>query len=40
MIDQAVWFDVSATDFYGNGRLPNPDWGRCLVRTQWTDAEA
>jgi lipopolysaccharide transport system ATP-binding protein len=38
MIDQALWFDVTATDFYGNGRLPNPDWGRFLVRSQWADA--
>ncbi len=40
MIDQALWFDVTATDFYGNGKLPNPDWGRFLVRSQWSDAEA
>ncbi len=35
MIDQAVWLEVTATDFYGNGKLPNPDWGRFLVRSQW-----
>jgi lipopolysaccharide transport system ATP-binding protein len=35
MIDQALWFDVTATDFYGNGKLPNPDWGRFLVRSRW-----
>lgn len=35
MIDQALWFDVAATDFYGNGKLPNPDWGRFLVRSAW-----
>jgi hypothetical protein len=35
MIDQALWFEVTATDFYGNGRLPNPDWGRFLVRSAW-----
>jgi lipopolysaccharide transport system ATP-binding protein len=40
MIDQALWFDVTATDFYGNGKLPNPDWGRFLVRSQWSDVEA
>ena len=33
VVDQAVWFDVAAADFYGNGRLPNPDWGRFLVRS-------
>ncbi len=36
VIDQAVWFDVTAADFYGNGRLPNPDWGRFLVRSRWS----
>ena len=40
MIDQALWFEVSATDFYGNGKLPNPDWGRFLVRSQWSGGEA
>jgi lipopolysaccharide transport system ATP-binding protein len=35
VIDQALWFDVTETDFYGNGRLPNSDWGRMLVRSQW-----
>jgi lipopolysaccharide transport system ATP-binding protein len=39
VIDQAVWFDVSAADFYGNGRLPNPDWGRFLVRSSWKAVE-
>jgi lipopolysaccharide transport system ATP-binding protein len=37
MIDQAVWFEVAATDFYGNGKLPNPDWGRFLVRSEWQE---
>jgi lipopolysaccharide transport system ATP-binding protein len=35
MIDQAINFEVLASDFYGNGKLPNPDWGRFLVRSQW-----
>jgi lipopolysaccharide transport system ATP-binding protein len=35
MIDQALWFDVMASDFYGNGKLPNPEWGRFLVRSKW-----
>jgi lipopolysaccharide transport system ATP-binding protein len=35
MIDQALWFDVAATDFYGNGRMPNSDWGRVLIRSDW-----
>jgi lipopolysaccharide transport system ATP-binding protein len=39
MIDQAVWFNVEAADFYGNGRLPNPDWGRFLVRSTWDKVE-
>jgi lipopolysaccharide transport system ATP-binding protein len=40
VIDQALWFDVAETDFYGNGRLPNPDWGRFLVRSQWAEVQA
>jgi lipopolysaccharide transport system ATP-binding protein len=36
VVDQALWFDVVASDFYGNGRHPNPDWGRFLVRSRWT----
>jgi lipopolysaccharide transport system ATP-binding protein len=35
VIDQAVWFDVLENDFYGNGRIPNPEWGRFLVRSSW-----
>jgi lipopolysaccharide transport system ATP-binding protein len=35
VVDQAIWLDVMAADFYGNGKLPNPDWGRFLVRSQW-----
>jgi len=35
VVDQAVWFDVVPADFYGNGRLPNPDWGRFLLRSRW-----
>jgi lipopolysaccharide transport system ATP-binding protein len=35
VIDQAMWFDVLENDFYGNGRIPNPDWGRFLVRSSW-----
>jgi lipopolysaccharide transport system ATP-binding protein len=38
VIDQAVWFDVLENDFYGNGRIPNPDWGRFLVRSSWEPA--
>jgi lipopolysaccharide transport system ATP-binding protein len=39
VIDQALWFEVTATDFYGNGRMPNPDWGQFLVRSQWATPE-
>ena len=39
VVDQAVWFDVVPADFYGNGRLPNPDWGRFLVRSHWSPGE-
>jgi lipopolysaccharide transport system ATP-binding protein len=35
MIDQAVWLDVAPANFYGNGRMPSPDWGRFLVRSRW-----
>jgi lipopolysaccharide transport system ATP-binding protein len=34
-IDQALSFEVIPTDFYGNGRLPSPNWGRCLIRSRW-----
>lgn len=36
VVDQGLWFDVSANDFYGNGRMPNADWGRVLMRSNWT----
>jgi lipopolysaccharide transport system ATP-binding protein len=36
VVDQALWFDVVASDFYGNGKLPNADWGRVLVRSRWS----
>ncbi len=29
------WFEVAAADFYGNGRLPAPDCGRFLMRSNW-----
>lgn len=35
-IDHATWFEVIPSDFYGNGRLPIPDHGRILVRSQWS----
>jgi lipopolysaccharide transport system ATP-binding protein len=35
VIDQAVWVDVLEHDFYGNGRVPKPDWGPFLVRSSW-----
>jgi lipopolysaccharide transport system ATP-binding protein len=35
VVDQALWFDVVPADFYGNGRVPSPDWGRFLVRSRW-----
>ncbi len=35
VIDQAAWFDVTETDFYGNGRLPEAHRGRFLVRSRW-----
>lgn len=36
VVEQALWFDVTAADFYGNGKMPNPEWGSFLVRSQWT----
>jgi lipopolysaccharide transport system ATP-binding protein len=35
VVEQAAWFDVLPTDFYGNGRLPSPASGRFLVRSRW-----
>jgi lipopolysaccharide transport system ATP-binding protein len=40
VIDQALWFDVVPADFYGNGKQPNPDWGRFLVRSKWSAENA
>jgi lipopolysaccharide transport system ATP-binding protein len=39
-IDQAIWFEVTAGDFYGNGRLPKPNGGPFLVRSHWSANEA
>jgi lipopolysaccharide transport system ATP-binding protein len=39
VIDQAASIEVTAADYYGNGRLPNPDWGRVLIRSQWETIE-
>jgi lipopolysaccharide transport system ATP-binding protein len=36
MIDQALWFEVLPSNYYGNGKLPNSEWGRVLVRSQWS----
>ncbi len=38
VIDQALWLDVLENDFFGNGRIPNPDWGAFLVRSTWEPA--
>jgi lipopolysaccharide transport system ATP-binding protein len=35
VIEPALWFDVVPADFYGNGRLPRPEFGRFLVRSDW-----
>lgn len=35
-VEQAVWLDVHASDYYGNGRLPKSEWGALLVRSHWT----
>ncbi len=35
MVDQALWFDVEVTNYYGNGCMPNPDWGQYLSRSRW-----
>ncbi len=40
VVDHALWFDVIPTDFYGNGRLPNPDWGHTLIRSRWSESQA
>jgi len=35
-VEQALWLDVHASDFYGNGRLPKSEWGAFLVRSDWS----
>jgi lipopolysaccharide transport system ATP-binding protein len=39
-IDQAAWFDVIESDFYGNGRLPEAQRGCFLMRSQWEEVSA
>jgi lipopolysaccharide transport system ATP-binding protein len=34
-VDQALWLEVVAKDFFGNGRLPHSSEGRLLVRSRW-----
>jgi hypothetical protein len=38
VFDQVLWFEVTASDFYGNGKLSNPAWGRALIRSRWEGA--
>jgi lipopolysaccharide transport system ATP-binding protein len=38
-IDQAMWVEVTAANYYANGQLPNPEWGRFLVRSRWDAVE-
>ncbi len=35
VIDQAVWFEATCADYYGNGRPPNAMRGPFLMRSQW-----
>jgi lipopolysaccharide transport system ATP-binding protein len=35
-VEGVVAFDVEASDFYGNGRLPLPEHGQTLVRSAWS----
>jgi lipopolysaccharide transport system ATP-binding protein len=35
VIEQAAYFDIVETDFYGNGRIPRADRGRILMRSWW-----
>jgi lipopolysaccharide transport system ATP-binding protein len=37
-IDQAMWIDVQPSDYYKNGRTPNPEWGDFLVRSNWSSS--
>jgi lipopolysaccharide transport system ATP-binding protein len=34
-VDQAVWFEVVAADFYGNGQPPHGNLGAFMVRSEW-----
>ncbi|MBY0522443.1 MAG: ABC transporter ATP-binding protein [Gemmataceae bacterium] len=38
-LPNAVALEVTATDFYGNGRLPTADLGQVLVRSRWEVTE-
>ncbi|WP_171470331.1 ABC transporter ATP-binding protein [Frigoriglobus tundricola] len=35
-VEGLVAFDVEAGDFFGNGRLPSPELGQTLVRSDWS----
>jgi hypothetical protein len=35
-IEQALSFDIVASDYYGTGRTPIPEWGSFVVRGQWS----
>jgi len=34
-LEDAVSFDIEAANFYGNGRMPDANYGRVLVRSRW-----
>jgi lipopolysaccharide transport system ATP-binding protein len=38
-LENAVSFEVASVDFYGNGRVPEPSFGRVLVRSRWIAAD-
>ena len=38
-LENAITFDVDPVDFFGNGRIPDPSYGRVLVRSRWDTAE-
>jgi hypothetical protein len=35
LVDQAASFEVTATDYYGGGKLPHARRGRMLMRSRW-----
>lgn len=39
-VESAVFFDMTANDFYGSGKIPARDDVLCTIRYQWLSGES